>query len=381
MASIQKIVSPLTGEIAYRAQIRVRGKSESMTFPKKAEAVAWAGSIEEAIRQNKHFPHAAARRTTFAALVESYIDEALPAMGDEEDKQRKTREQQVNWWAKQFKGKTVEEITPDVIRLARKACADEKFTRGKPRKDKETGEMIPPKEYPRSPATVNRYLAALSDAMTYAVHEHSPSLLASNPVAGISRKTEPDGRTRFLSDDERARLLDACAKSAWPPLQALVLLAITSGARRTEMTSLKWDNVDTTAGRALVQKTKNGEQRTLIIAGEALKALQVLEAARAEKPKDERSEFVFPNPSGIPGAIKFFDGDWHAALEAADIEGFRFHDLRHTCASYLAAQKCSLLEIADVLGHKTLAMVKRYSHLVVEHKAGVIERMVAAKGL
>jgi integrase len=161
----------------------------------------------------------------------------------------------------------------------------------------------------------------------------------------------------------------------------LVLLAITSGARRSEMTNLRWADVDTNAGRALVKETKNGEPRTLIVAGEALKALKALEAARAAKPEKERSEFVFPNPSGQPGAIKFFDSDWHAALEAAGIKDFRFHDLRHTCASYLAAQKCSLLEIADVLGHKTLAMVKRYSHLVVDHKAGVIGQMVAAKGL
>jgi integrase len=378
MASIQKIKSPLTGEISYRAQIRVRGKSESATFPKKSEAVEWAASLETAIREGKHFPHAVARRTSFDALAAAYVRDAL---GDFDAKQRATRIQQITWWSGQFKGKTVAEITPDVIKATRAICAAEKFTRGKPREDENTGEMIPPKEYPRSNATVNRYLAALSDAMTYAVHEHSPSLLASNPVAGIGRKSEPKGRTRFLSDDERTRLLDACQKSAWPPLHALVLLAITSGARRTEMTSLRWDDVDTTTGRALVQKTKNGEQRTLIVAGEALKALQVLEAARAEKPKDERSEFVFPNPSGVPGAVKFFDTDWHAALDAAGISGFRFHDLRHTCASYLAAQKCSLLEIADVLGHKTLAMVQRYSHLVVDHKAGVIERMVAAKGL
>jgi len=109
--------------------------------------------------------------------------------------------------------------------------------------------------------------------------------------------------------------------------------------------------------------------------------LQGLAAARDAKPKDERSEFVFPNAAETPQAIEFFDTYWHAALTAAGIEGFRFHDLRHTCASYLAAQKCSLLEIADVLGHKTLAMVKRYSHLVVDHKAGVIEKMIAAKGL
>jgi integrase len=377
MASIQKIISPVTGEIAYRAQIRVRGKSESATFPLKAEAKEWAQSIETAIRQGKHFPHAAARRVGFDALAKSYVENALDDM---DKKQRATRVQQVTWWSGQFKGRTVAEITAEIIKDARKVLASEKFTRGKPHKDK-AGEWVAPAEYKRSAATVNRYVAALSAVMTYAVKEHSPPLLVTNPVAGITRKSEPDGRTRFLSDDERTALLDACAKSEWPALHALVLLAITSGARRSEMTNLRWSDVDMKAGRALVKETKNGEPRTLILAGEALKALQALQAARDEKTKDERSEFVFPNPSGIPGAVKFFDSYWHTALEAAGISGFRFHDLRHTCASYLAAQKCSLLEIADVLGHKTLAMVKRYSHLVVEHKAGVIERMLAAKGL
>jgi integrase len=378
MASIQKIKSPLTDEVSYRAQIRVRGRSESATFPRKSEAVEWAASIETAIREGKHFPHAAARRTTFDTLADAYVENALDGF---DKKQRATRVQQVEWWAKQFKGLTVAEVTADAIGRARDACAAEKFTRGKPRKNKKTGKMSEPAEYKRSPATVNRYVAALSAVMTYGIKEHSPPLLASNPVAKITRKKEPAGRTRFLSDQERAALVDACGKSEWPALHALVLLAITSGARRSEMTTLRWSDVDLVAGRALVRKTKNGEQRTLILAGEALKALKALAAARDEKPEDERSEHVFTSPSGQPGAVEFFDGYWHAALDAAGIKEFRFHDLRHTCASYLAAQKCSLLEIADVLGHKTLAMVKRYSHLVVEHKAGVIERMVAAKGL
>jgi integrase len=378
MASIQKIKSPLTGEISYRAQIRVKGRSESATFPLKSEAVEWAGKIETAIREGKHFPHAAARRTTFDALAESYVKNALDDM---DEKQRATRIQQVTWWSGQFKGRTVVEITPDVIKATRSACADEKFTRGKERENKKTGEKIPPKQYKRTPATVNRYVAALSAVMTYAIKEHSPPLLTTNPVTSVTRKTEPKGRTRFLSDNERARLLDACDKSPWRPLRALVLLAITTGARRKEMTSLLWSDVDLASARALVRKSKNGEQRLLILAGEALKALKVLAAERAEKPEDERSEFVFPNPSGQPGAIQFFDSDWHAALDAAGITAFRFHDLRHTTASYLAAQGRSLLEIADVLGHKTLAMVKRYAHLVVDHKAGVIEQMIAAKGL
>jgi integrase len=72
---------------------------------------------------------------------------------------------------------------------------------------------------------------------------------------------------------------------------------------------------------------------------------------------------------------------WRSALKAAGIENFRFHDLRHTCASYLASQGASRLEIADVLGHRTMAMVKRYSHLAQGHKTTVVEKMARERGL
>jgi len=157
---------------------------------------------------------------------------------------------------------------------------------------------------------------------------------------------------------------------------ALVLLAITTGARKGELIGLKWDDVDLKKGRTLVTETKNDEPRTLPLAGKALEALRALKLKNSV-----RSAYVFPQPSGLPGPYEHFDTHWYAALKAAKIENFHFHDLRHTTASMLAAQGASLLEIADVLGHKTLAMVKRYSHLVVDHKAKVIENMVAAKGL
>jgi integrase len=221
------------------------------------------------------------------------------------------------------------------VSKARDACAAETFTRGKPRKDKKTGETI---------------------------------------------------RTRFLSDEERALLLHACANSEWVPLHALVLLAITTGALRGELVSLRWVDVDLKPGRATIHDTKNGEQRTLPLAGKALEALRQLKLQNSA-----RSEYLFPSPTvvldpetGKPrldAPYEHFDAHWYAALEAAGISGFRFHDVRHTTASMLAAQGESLLEIADVLGHKTLAMVERCSHLVVEHKAKGIERMIVATGL
>jgi integrase len=372
MASIQRIVSPLTKDVSYRAQVRVKGRAaESATFPNRKEAEAWAASLETAIREGRHFPHAAARRTSFDALAKDYIETVLPEF---DETQRAARIRHLGYWSKQFAGLTVAELTADRISKARDALAAETFTKGKVRTNRKTGETTLPKEYRRTGATVNRCMATLSHVLSFAVKERR--LIDRNPVADISRKKESRGRTRFLGDDERTALLAACEKSEWAPLHALVLAAIATGARRGELLSLKWADVDLKAGRALVRETKNDEQRTLPLAGKALEALRDLKLKGSA-----RSEFVFPNPSGHPGSFEYFDKYWYDALEAAGISGFRFHDLRHTTASMLAAQGCSLLEIADVLGHKTLAMVKRYSHLVVDHKAKVIEKMIAAKGL
>lgn len=375
MASIQRVVSRLTGEVVYRAQVRRKGRRpESANFPNRREAQAWATSIEAAIREHRHFPHAAARRTSFDALLEDYSRTVLNEPGRFDDKERTTRERQLKWWSGQLSGLSLAEVTADRISAARDVLAQEGFKRGKTREDSETGKVLEPKQYKRSGATINRYIAALSHALSFAVKERR--VLERNPVSDIRRRKEARGRTRFLSDEERAVLLKAVGQSVWPGLKALVLLAITTGARKGELTALKWSDIDLKKGRALVRETKNDEPRTLPLAGQTLEALRELKLKNSA-----RSDFVFSQPSGFPGPYEHFDIHWYAALEEAGIADFHFHDLRHTTASMLAAQGASLLEIADVLGHKTLSMVKRYSHLVVDHEAKVIERMVAAKGL
>lgn len=372
MASIQRIVSPHTQEVTYRVQVRPKGRApESANFPNLKEAKAWAISVEAAMREARHFPYAAARRTSFDALAKDYAETVLAEFGE---KERATRLRHLEWWSKQFAGLTLAEVTADRISKARDVLASEKFVRGKPHKDKKTGQTVAPQEFTRSGSTVNRFIATLSHALSFAVKERQ--FLGRNPVSDIARKKEPRGRTRFLSDVERAKLLEACAKSDWPALRVLVLLAITTGARRGELIALRWSDVDLKAGRALVRETKNGEQRTLPLAGKALEGLRELKLQRSA-----RSEYVFAQPSGAEGPYHHFDSHWYEVLERAGISNFHFHDLRHTTASMLAAQGASLLEIADVLGHKTLAMVKRYSHLVVDHKAKVIEKLVVAKGL
>jgi integrase len=103
----------------------------------------------------------------------------------------------------------------------------------------------------------------------------------------------------------------------WPPLHTLVLLAITTGARKGELIRLKWSDIDLRNGRALVRETKNDEQRTLPLAGKALEALRALKLQNSA-----RSEWVFAQPSRLPGPYEHFDAHWYAALEAAGITDF-----------------------------------------------------------
>jgi integrase len=373
MASIQRIKSPLTGAISYRAQVRVKGRpAKSETFPNRKEAAAWASSLETAIRENRHHPHLAAGKKSFAEAVKRYLETVI---NESEANDQRARKMHLDWFAEKWAGLTLAEITPDRVAEARDALAAERFKRGKDKFDKKTGELKSvAKEYARSGATINRYLATLSHMLNVAKKEWR--LIDRNPVSDIAKKKEGRGRTRFLSDAERDQLLEACKASEWADLHTLVILAISTGARRGELITLKWDAVDLKACKALVTETKNDEPRTLPLVGKALEALRAMKLNGSAK-----SEYVFPNPSGFPGPFEQFDHRWYEALTAAGIEGFRFHDLRHCCASYLAAGGASLLEIADVLGHKTLAMVRRYSHLTQSHKSTVIEKMVKAQGL
>jgi integrase len=370
MASIQRISSSLTGEISYRAQVRVKGqKAQSQTFPNRKEAQQWANSIETSIRENRFFPQAKASRLTFSSIVERYLRDSIGNLGETEQAARK---QQLEWWAKYFDGKVLSEVTAEQVAEGRDALTSESYTRGKARTKR--GKDIKPKEHKRSGATVNRYLAALSHMFSVVVREWR--LLDRNPVRDISKKKESRGRTRFLSDEERAALLDACTKSEWKPLETIVLLAITTGARRGELVNLNWADVDLKNACAYIHKTKNGDPRMLPLVGRALSALRELKLQNSA-----RSEYVFQQPSEFPGPYEHFDSHWYAALDAAGIEGLRFHDLRHTTASYLAQQGASLLEIANTLGHRSMAMVQRYAHLTQKQKAVAIEKMAMERGL
>jgi integrase len=179
----------------------------------------------------------------------------------------------------------------------------------------------------------------------------------------VSRLADSKGRERFLSESERQALLTACDASECAALGPCVRLALATGARKGELMGLEWANVNLDRRIVRFVDTKNGDNRTVPLAPTAVEVLKAWKKGRLAV------GLVFPL------TIDGIDKPWREAREAAGLPDFRFHDLRHSAASYLAMSGASLMDIAAILGHKTLAMVKRYSHLSEQHTTAAIDRM------
>ena len=340
------------GKSSYQVKVRLKGyPAETGTFERLTDARKWASATETAMREGRHFKTGEAKRRTMAELIDRYIQDILPG----KPKNIRIQTQQLTWWRDQIGAYTLADITPSLIAEYRDKLAGGETVRGTQ----------------RSPATVNRYLAALSHVLTIAVTEWE--WLDDSPMRKVRKPTESRGRVRFLTDDERPRLLKACKESGNSYLYPVVVLALSTGMRQGEIMGLSWDNVDLIKGRAILHETKNGERRAVAITGHALDLLKEMSKVRRID-----SKLIFPSKEIAPQKPqKPMDlrTPWEAALKKAEISDFKFHDLRHSAASYLAMNGASLAEIAEVLGHKTLQMVKRYAHLSEGHTARVVESM------
>jgi len=355
MASIRKRTNK-DGSTSYRVDIRLKGHPvERATFKRLTDAKAWAQNTESAIREGRYFKTRESQKHTLGDLIDRYIRDVLPT----KPKQAVDQKQQLEWFKAEIGAHTLADVTPAKIVECRDKLLTETLKTGKT----------------RAPATVVRYLAALSHAFTIAVNEWG--WLDDSPLRKVKKPALPRGRVRFLSEDttdgidgERTRLLKACEESSNPYLYPVVVLALSTGMRQGEIMGLTWEDVDLHQGRATLHETKNGERRVVPLTG---KALELLKAHAKVRRLD--TSLLFPGKH--PQKPMDLRTPWESALKKAGIDDFRFHDLRHSAASYLAMNGASLAEIAEVLGHKTLQMVKRYSHLSEAHTAGVVARMNA----
>jgi integrase len=345
----------------FHVQVRMTGfPSRTASFPTKRQAERWAKTIEAEMIEGRHFRSAEARRRTLGAAIARYLEEEVP-----KKRNGAMHRFALPWWRRERIGTLkLADITPALLVEHRGKLARETFKRANPnakRTTLEKGEK--PREFKRTPATVNRYLEALGHVFTVARKEWH--WLAHNPMDGVSKLPENNERIRYLSEDERNALLEETAKA--PVLHTLVILALSTAARAGELLNLAWRDVDLKDGRLLFRITKNAQPRAVWLHGEALRLLK--EHGKVRQLKGER---VFPNPSGR-GRFDYAK-DFKAAVAAAGIEDFRFHDLRHSAATYLARAGATEQQLRAIGGWKS-GVVSRYVHIAAQDARDVLEKM------
>lgn len=309
----------------YQWQVKIRREGyprQSKTFETYDDASAWARMIENEMDRGIFTSRKEAEKTTLAEALKRYGNEITPdKKGAKQERSRINILQQSD--------------------LAPRYLASIRGTDVAKYRDKRLKT--------RSPITVNNELILLSHLFTVARKEWGMEGLT-NPVSNIRKPKQPMGRDRRLLPGEEELLLSACPAQ----MQPLIILALETAMRQGELTSVRWENVSLARRIIRILDTKNGEARTIPLSTRAVLALKNV-------PQTLNSPLVFPikNPSR-----KFAD-----TCKKAEIENLRFHDLRHEATSRLFEKGFNPMEVASITGHKTLQMLKRYTHLKAEDLA------------
>ncbi|MGZ8251157.1 MAG: tyrosine-type recombinase/integrase [Methylophilaceae bacterium] len=200
------------------------------------------------------------------------------------------------------------------------------------------------------PATINRYLALIRNLLKTARDEWQWI----DSIPKIKLLPGEVERDRWLTKEEADRLIAVCP----PHLAALIRFALSTGCRASEITNLEWNRVDLSRGTAWLNQTKNGTPRGVPLNNDAI---HVLVEQLGKHPK---ACFTY---QGQPISRSNCNSAWYRALEEAGLEDFRFHDLRHTWASWHRQAGTSCDELKDLGGWKTRSMVDRYAKFATEN--------------
>lgn len=346
MAYIEKRESKTKG-VYYRATIRKTGKPIiRRNFSTKTLAKEWATLTEAKIMNGKGAPQRNHSQLLIEDIIHRYIEKELP----KKPNIQQDWTNQLNWWNTQIGDIRVFDIDTDTIYRVREILQTEKIR----------GDKV------RSNSTINNYTATLSAMFSKAKKLWRVNM--ENPITDLEKLEIDNERVRSLSKKERETLLKTCKDSYCPYLHPIVLIALGTGARKMEILNLKWKDIDLDNDRAKVDKTKNKTRMGMTFQGELKDVLLDLY-------KNKTSDvWVFPSKDGT----KSFDirRSWERAIKDADIEDFRFHDLRHTTATYMGEMGCSPFEIQKMLNHKTIQMAMKYTHIPDSHKKGLQKKLL-----
>ena len=208
-----------------------------------------------------------------------------------------------------------------------------------------------------STSTINRELACLKHMFTMAIQWGKAEV---NPVKKVKLFKENNQRVRYLEREEAGRLVECCQGHT----RRVVIIALNTGMRRSELLKLKWSDIDFRRDIIYLHDTKNGEKRELPM-NDAVKQ------AFIKQPKHKDSDYIFCGRNGVP--FKDIKKSFLAALRKTGIINFRFHDLRHTFASWLAMSGVDLNTIRVLIGHKSIRMTQRYAHLSPAHNKRAVD--------
>lgn len=335
MATIRQVTSGF-----WQAIVRRKGQpAQSRTFATKTEAAAWAQAIETDMRRGIFIATSEAERTTFNELARAFRESFAP-------NHYRAREDKKEAW--RFQLDRLEDFFSD---YALSAIDSRLVARFRDQRLKGSGDRKAVGE-----STVRKEIFLLSKIMSFAETEQGITLPRGNPVDKIRKPGTGLARDRRLTGDEWAKLEAQLRKSRSPSLWPAVQLAIETAMRQGELLALRWGNVDLKRGIAFLPKTKNGEPRAVPLSSRAKEVLAGLPRAI--------SGLVLPVER-----LTLYHA-FIAACKRAGLSDFTFHDLRHEALSRLAERgDFSVLELAEVSGHKTLQMLKRYTHLNAERLA------------
>ncbi|MDE3055725.1 MAG: site-specific integrase [Verrucomicrobiota bacterium] len=334
MASIYKRKSKDGKGIVWRAVVRLRGYSTACdTFDRKQAAEDWAADIERRIKLGQFNFAAHNKHHTYADLLNRMESDGALAY----QRSFKNCRAQFAYWKRRLGAYALVHITPELITQERKILAED----------------ILPDGSLRGPATLNRYTAVLSSTFGYAIKKLR--WIVENPCKNLLRLKEKP-RDRILNDEEIARLLEACKQSKSFYLYPIVLLALTTGARRGELLNLEWNHVDFEKGIAFLKETKNGRPRSVALTDLVIAELKVIQTVH-----DSKKPLVFASKTAF-GRFDIKKG-WMQAVQRAGLDDYHFHDLRHQFVTFASAQGASNVELAAAMGHRTLSMLLRYTNL------------------
>lgn len=321
------------GPSQWRAKVRKKGFSaQTDTFETRKEAEAWAKKVESEMDQGLFVSSKEAQRTTLGEALERYAKEVSAAKKSVDMELCRIRK----WREHPLALRSLASLRGMDFAKYR----DERLAAGK------------------AANTIRLELAIVSHLFTIAKKEWGMESLA-NPVQAIRLPAPGRARSRRLVGDEEERLLAACDTSRSSALKDLVVLALETAMRQGELLSLRWSNVDLQGTAAHLPETKNGESRDVPLSTRAIEMLR----RRPRSLKDDRVFFEWRAASGLKHT-------WSRAVQRAGIDDLHFHDLRHEATSRLFEKPgFGIMEVAAITGHKTLTMLKRYTHLRVEDLA------------